>query len=182
MTIHQIFESVGVVIVSLGGAGVLITAFSGWLGKVWAERALQDERAKNENLLEQLKKELDLLKQKELTRHLDKLTVYREVIVLISEMLRELEAVAAGTQSEITAEVKRNFSLNRNKIYGYISLVSTQEVMDNYNEMIDFLLPVVYEEKKETWSDMRTKADILLNSMRLDLGIKEGGIIYRGKR
>jgi hypothetical protein len=126
MAIKEIFEAIGVVVVSLGGAGFLIIALSGWLGKVWADRVLQDVISKNERMLEELKKELDLLKQKELTRHFDKLAVYKD--------------------------------------------------------MIDFLMPVIYEGKKETWADMRIKADALLNSMRLDLGVNEGEISYRGNR
>lgn len=182
MAIKKILEAIGVVVVSLGGAGFLIIALSGWLGKVWADRVLQDVISKNERMLEELKKELDLLKQKELTRHFDKLAVYKDIIHLVSEMLRELEAVASGKQKEITPDVERSFSLNRNKVYGYISLTSTQEVMDKYNDMIGFLIPVIYEGKKETWGDMRVKADALLNSMRFDLGISEGDISYRGDR
>ena len=54
--------------------------------------------------------------------------------------------------------------------------------MDKYNEMIDFFMPVVYEGEAASWTEMREKADGLLNAMRLDLGIKDGNIVYRGTR
>jgi len=177
----------------LGGSALLLGAFSHWLGGLWAKRMLQDERAKheqslqelkakNEAALEDLKAQIDTLKQKELNRHFDKLAIYKDVIHIVSEMLRELEAMASLKQASINPEVEHSFALNRNKAYGYISLVSCQEVLDKYNDMIDFFLPIVYEGGEATWEEMRDKADSMLNSMRKDLGINEGNIVYRGAR
>lgn len=182
MSVKEIFEVSMAIIGSLGGAALLLAAFSSWLGNVWAKRMLQTERAKNEKVLEEVKKELDILKQKELTRHFDKLAIYKDIVHLISEILRELEAVSSAKQARVSFDVEHSFSLCRNKAYGYISLVSTQEVMDKYNDMIDFFIPIMYEGKSATWVEMRTKADALLNEMRADLGIKDSEIIYRGSR
>ncbi|MCH7373902.1 hypothetical protein MM182_00635 [Aeromonas sp. MR19] len=178
----DIFEISLAIIASLGGSALLLATFSSWLGNIWAKRMLQNERAKNESVLEELKKELDVLKHKELTRHFDKLAIYKDVVHLISEILRELEAVALLKQKNINPDIENSFSLCRNKAYGYISLVSTQEVMDKYNDMIDFFIPIMYEGQSTTWEEMRTKADTLLNEMRADLGIKDGQIVYRGSR
>jgi hypothetical protein len=182
MNIDEIFKISAAVIASIGGSALILAAFSSWLGSVWAKRMLQNERAKHSETLESIKKELDLLKQKELTRHFDKLAIYKDVVHLISEILRELEAVSTSKHSSINSDVEHSFSLCRNKAYGYISLVSTQEVMDKYNDMIDFFIPIMYEGEKASWTEMREKADALLNAMRLDLGIKEGNIVYRGAR
>jgi hypothetical protein len=182
MNIDEVFKIAAAVIASIGGSALILAAFSSWLGGVWAKRMLQNERAKHSETLEGIKKELDLLKQKELTRHFDKLAIYKDVVHLVSEILRELEAVSTSKQSSINPDVEHSFSLCRNKAYGYISLVSTQEVMDKYNDMIDFFIPIMYEEESASWNDMREKADALLNAMRLDLGIKEGNIVYRGTR
>ena len=182
ITVKEIFEIAAAIIASLGGAALLLGAFSSWLGSVWAKRMLQNERAKNEEVLEGIKKELDVLKQKELTRHFDKLAIYKDVVHLISEILRELEAVSSSKQETISPDVEHSFSLCRNKAYGYISLVSTQEVMDKYNDMIDFFIPIMYEGQTATWEELRTKADALFNEMRTDLGIKDGTIVYRGSR
>ncbi len=182
MNIEEVFKVALAVIGSLGGGALIVAAFANWLGGIWAKKMLQNERALHSEKLENLKKELDIIKEKDLTRHHDKLLIYRDVVHMVCEILRELEAVAAGRQEMITDETERNFALNRNKSYGYISLTSTQEVMDKYNELIDFLIPVIYENRQESWVNMRQRADNLLNAMRKDLGINEGEIIYRGQR
>lgn len=193
MNIDEIFKIAAAIIASLGGGALLIGAFSNWLGGVWANRMLQNERAKhekslqelktkNEAALENFKAQIDTFKQKELTRHFDKLTIYKDVIHIVSEILRELESVALLKNESINPEIERSFALNRHKAYGYISLVSSQEVLDKYNDMIDFFVPLLYEGKQATWIEMREKADSMLNSMRTDLGIKEGEIGYKGKR
>ena len=110
----EIFEISLAIIASLGGSAILLAAFSSWLGNVWAKRMLQNERAKNESVLEEVKKELDILKHKELTRHFDKLAIYKDVVHLISEILRELEAVALSKQKNINPDVEHSFSLCRN--------------------------------------------------------------------
>lgn len=182
MNIEDIFKVVAAVTASLGSSALLLAAFSNWLGGIWAKRMLQNERAKHSEALESFKKELDLLKQKELSRHFDKLSIYKDVVHIVSEILRELEAVTTSKQDSINPDIEYNFSLNRTKAYGYIVLVSSQEVMDSYNEMIDFFIPIIYEGEKSTWREMRLKADRMLNAMRTDLGIQESNIVYRGIR
>jgi len=138
MSMDDIFKIAAAIITSIGGAALILAGFANWLGGIWAKRMLQNERAKHSNTLESLKKELDLLKQKELTRHFGKLAIYKDVVHFICEILRELEAISTSKQESISPDVDHTFALNRNKAYGYISLVSSQEVMDKYNEMIDF--------------------------------------------
>ena len=193
MSIDEIFKVASAILASLGGGALLIGAFSHWLGGVWAKRMLQNERdkheeslqqlkAKNEAALEDLKVQIDTLKQKELNRHFDKLAIYKDVIHIVSEILRELEAVATSKQRSISPAIAHSFALNRNKAYGYISLVSCQDVLDKYNDMIDFFIPLLYGDKQATWVEMREKADSMLNAMRADLGINEGEVVYRGAR
>jgi len=182
MEIEAIFKVAAAIIASLGGAALLLAAFANWLGGIWAKRMLQNERAKHSELLEELKTELDLIKQKDITRHHDKLAVYKDIVHIVCEILRELEAVTIGKQTTISKEAENNFAISRTKAYGYITLVSSQEVMDKYNEFIDFLIPIVYEGKKSTWTEMRTIADAMLNAMRKDLGITDEEITYKGAR
>lgn len=182
---YETFKIAGAIIASLGGGALLIAIFSSWLGSIWAKRMLQNERAKHAEKLENYTKELELLKDKSLTRHHDKLSAYRESINLVSEILSELEAVAISKKDEISPCIENSFSVNRNKIYGCIALVSNQEVMDSYNALIDFLIPIIYKQNQPTqgsWEEMRSKADTMLNAMRKDLGINDGEIYYRGER
>lgn len=182
MSIDDIFKIAAAIIVSLGGSALIIAVSANWLAGIWAKRMLQNERAKHSEKLENIKTELDLMKQKDVTRHHDKLSTYRDVIQIVSEILRELEAVTTGRKSTVNEEAEKYFSINRNKAYGYIALVSNQEVMDRYNDLFDYLMPIIYEGKKGAWVEMRSKADAMLNAMRRDLGINEGDINYRGER
>lgn len=179
---NEIFAIAGAVITSIGGGALIVAACANWLAGIWANRMLQNERAKHAEKLESIKLELDVLKQKNVTRHQDKLNAYRDVISILSEILRELEAVAIGKQKTISNEAEIYFSKNRTKAYGYISLVSNQEVMDQFNDLFDFLIPIIYEGKEGSWVDMRRKADAMLNAMRRDLGVNDGDIVYRGAR
>ncbi|NVJ99411.1 MAG: hypothetical protein HWE25_14760 [Alphaproteobacteria bacterium] len=56
----ELFDVVVAVIASLGGASVFIFALSNWLGKVWAARLMEQERAKYGMEIEKLKSELTL--------------------------------------------------------------------------------------------------------------------------
>jgi hypothetical protein len=182
MTIEQVLQIGATVVASLGGGALIVAAFSDRLAGIWAKRMLQNERAKHAEALEELKAEILAIKQKELNRHFDKAAIYKDVVHIVAEILRELEAVASNRQAAVSPEVEKAFALHRNKAYGYISLVSSQEVMDRYNDMIDFFIPLLYEGKSATWVEMRELADAMLNAMRKDLGINDSGVYYRGGR
>jgi hypothetical protein len=52
VSLKDAFESAAAVIVSLGGGGAIVYKLSGFLGKLWADRALQSQRAEGERQLE----------------------------------------------------------------------------------------------------------------------------------
>jgi hypothetical protein len=54
--------------------------------------------------------------------------------------------------------------------------------MNKYNDLLDFLIPIIYEGKTGTWEEMREKADLLLNEMRKDLGTNTNKVTYKGNR
>jgi hypothetical protein len=56
----DIFSVATAVLASLGGAGLLLIALSSWLGKVWASRILERERADLAKSIETTKYELTL--------------------------------------------------------------------------------------------------------------------------
>lgn len=68
MTLSDVLEIAGAVMVSLGGAASILFAFSSWLGRVWAERILSKEKAKYAVNLEAFKKELLLESESYKTR------------------------------------------------------------------------------------------------------------------
>lgn len=62
MLIKEIWYTASAVIVSLGGGALLVLTFASWLGKIWATRILEKERAKYQKDLEGYKNDLDELK------------------------------------------------------------------------------------------------------------------------
>ena len=56
--VKLVFQVASAVIVSLGGGGFIVFRLSGYLGKHWADRALQEERHKYEQLNIQLQNQL----------------------------------------------------------------------------------------------------------------------------
>ena len=61
---NEIFEIAGAVIISFGGAGVIILGLSNWLGKVWANKILEKEKAEHSKEIEDYKSRLELELQK----------------------------------------------------------------------------------------------------------------------
>jgi hypothetical protein len=55
MEIKEIIAISGTILASLGGGVVIVFAFSNWLGKVWANRLMEKERAEHNEELERLK-------------------------------------------------------------------------------------------------------------------------------
>jgi hypothetical protein len=56
---NEIWEIAGAIIASLGGGALIIGAFSTWLGKVWAARILESDRAKYQTEIELIKSDLN---------------------------------------------------------------------------------------------------------------------------
>ena len=56
--ISELFSVAGAALLSLGGAGVVLVGLSSWLGKVWASRILEREKAELSKSIEATKAEL----------------------------------------------------------------------------------------------------------------------------
>jgi len=59
MDIRVLIEVAGTILAGLGGAGLIIMAFASWLGKVWANRILEEDRLKYSRELEQIRSDLE---------------------------------------------------------------------------------------------------------------------------
>jgi len=55
MSVSDIFITAGAILGSVGVGGATVAALSGWLGKVWANRLMEQDRAKYASDLEALK-------------------------------------------------------------------------------------------------------------------------------
>lgn len=59
MTFLDVVKLAGAIIVSLGGGGALVFGMSGFLGKLWADRALEKQRHEYAQLTQQAQHQLD---------------------------------------------------------------------------------------------------------------------------
>ena len=106
MTVLQAFEIAGSIILSVCSAGVIIFGLANWLGKVWANRILEGDRARHAQEIEGLKSqlsrqtqetisrletELAIFREKQLRGHSDKIYIYRLVTDIVSDLLADLD-------------------------------------------------------------------------------------------
>lgn len=70
-TATQIFEIAGAIILSVGGAGAVLLGLSSYVGKIWAQRILAQDRQKYETELEALKSRFEA-SNRELQGEIDK--------------------------------------------------------------------------------------------------------------
>lgn len=54
----EIFGIAAAIIASIGGAGAIIIAVSSWLGKVWANRILENQKKEHQREIESFKSQL----------------------------------------------------------------------------------------------------------------------------
>lgn len=59
MSVRDVYEIAQAILLSVGAGGAIVLALSSWLGKVWANRILESERAKHSRDLERLKGDLE---------------------------------------------------------------------------------------------------------------------------
>jgi hypothetical protein len=60
VNLKEVLSISAAILASLGGAGVIVVRFSGYIGKIWADRALEDQRHKYSQLNLQLQNQLDM--------------------------------------------------------------------------------------------------------------------------
>ena len=66
--LQEVLAVASTVLLSLGGAGAIILGLSSWLGRVWAEKILQNARYEHELRVEKLRAQLQRDVESELER------------------------------------------------------------------------------------------------------------------
>lgn len=195
MSLGDVLAIVTTVIVAFGGAGAIIVVVSAWLGKLWADKLMNADRAKHESALAKLRSELDqfnqieiekvrtelgLSKEHRLREISDKIHIYRLMVDLISEVLAHFDRAPAELKA-FEPEKFSSFNAQRLRLYGYMSLTSPQEVMDAQDQLVDYLLKVAYGSERYEWPTVRGRAIALINECRKDIGFDSTPISYNGK-
>lgn len=164
---------------SIGGAGFIILGLSNWLGKIWAQRIMDTERAKHEKDLEKLRAEILIKNEQYLKGFHDKLVIYREVVNLIADVLADFD-VAHEKKTPLDEARLDMMNRRRMQVYGFLAMITSQEIMDAQDRLMDHLLMVAHGSEPYVWAKVRELAIALLNEMRKDIGIDITPIKYNG--
>lgn len=128
--------------------------------------------------LTRLQKDLDLLKQKELSGHQQKLNTYRLVFDVLAEIYSDLQV--AFTQGQLE-QVRDKYNRCWVRCYGYLSMMASQEVMDAFDRLNDYIIKVLFgRQQARTWGETRKLVLSFINCMRKDIGLGTGEIQYHG--
>ncbi|WP_375749995.1 hypothetical protein [Vibrio sp. HN007] len=179
---ESIFKVSAGFLASVGSASAIILGLSSWLGKVWAQRILEQEKNRMATELEAVKRDLDLAKDKLLSNHSDKIAIYRMVLDTVADILAAFDANETQklTPEEAT-KAFNSFNKNRIRLYGYLGMLAPQEVMDAQDKLVDLLLLVSHGNATYDWEQVRELALGLINEVRKDIGIDKSPISYNGK-
>jgi hypothetical protein len=199
MATEEIWKTAGAVLAALGGGGIIVAAFSGWLGKLWAEKLMAKEKAKYENELAELKSRLErsnqdgvarlqtdlgIFKDTYLRQHNDKIGTYGYVFNVVSEFLADLDMIRLGKKPD--GDAYDRFNRGRLKAHGYLAMLAPQKVMDAWDSFTDHIFTTLEKSQannyQDDWKEMRQRAYILINAIREDIGIDKSPVEYRGRR
>jgi hypothetical protein len=190
MNWEETFKLISAMLVSIGGASIIILGLSTWLGKVWANRILEKEKAQ----LTQLTKEHEIrFSQLHIERAQVIKQIYGELGELYDSMVSllkyfqgvdepKMEEKAKAFQDAHTKFIK---SISKNKIYfskesceimERLSFASRDAYIDITTYPIDprdpeiFATPGLYRERSDLWEEVREKFknDIIKLKERLE--------------
>lgn len=196
MTVNDVLAFVGLTVTALGGGGVIVFGLSGFLGKLWAERLMANAQAENarelaaqtdtlrretEQVLGELKLILEIAKDKHLQLFHDRRVAYQEIIDLVAEVLASFDrSILLNDGNPALKMLDQN--KQRIRIFGYMSLVAPQSVLDTFADLETYLLEVAEGSTPYAWEKARELSVKLLNEMRGDLALEAGKIAYTGTR
>jgi hypothetical protein len=197
MNVSEIFGITAAIIASLGGGGAIVLTLSSWLGKVWANRLMVQDRGKyeqefaklqaelrhnSERELTNIKIDLDIFKEKRLRTDSDKIAIYRLSVDIIAEILGDMDYLQLTKQPPPDALQRYDkFNRDRIKAYGYLAMLAPQNVMDAFDALFDHLILLTQGQEPYEWKKVRDLGIALLNEVRKDIGIDQSRIEYRGR-
>jgi len=167
MDVKEIWSVAGAVILALGGGGVLVFALSSWLGKVWATRIAQAEKARFANDLETYKAELGQLA----SDRADALTRKRDIYGGLVTSMR----VFSGTPGSASPAAQREF----NAAYDQASLWASEEVAHAVGLLLDLLVKNSASPGAVSNDALKDAYRKCVGAMRRDCGFPDTTFSYR---
>jgi hypothetical protein len=161
-----IWSTAAAVVVSLGGGGLLVFALSSWLGKVWANRIADAERARFARELEGYKNELQRLSEE----RRDGLTRKRDIYAQVATSMRVF--LAAG-RSASDAE-KRDFL----KAFDQAALWASEDVAKALGNFLAQSTRNANQPGSVSNDEFKDAYRACLNAMRRDCGFPDTTFNY----
>lgn len=161
-----IWSTAGAILVSLGGGGVIVFALSSWLGKVWATRMADAERARFARELEYYKSELQQLSEERRDALARKRDVYGRVVA-------SMRVFIGGGQPASDAE-KRDFLL----AFDQAALWASEEVAQSLSHFLDQSVRNTKEPGSVSNDDFKNAYRACVNVMRRDCGFPDTAFNY----
>lgn len=200
MTFFDLLRIASLVIASLGGSGMIVFALSSWLGKVWADRLMQKQRAIYEREIEEFKAETLRLLEREKAIHQQELETFKAQLVrdsdLAAQTLRERLALYKDSIApildiyahihtrieEVDAETWQDFEHKRLVVAATLGMFAPLPVFERYNDTVDYLQDCREGSQHFDFSRFRQLGFYFIDAVRRDLGIHTEPLAYYGPR
>jgi hypothetical protein len=194
-----IAEIAASIIVALGGGGAIVFGLSSWLGKVWADRLMQKEKAKHDQDLEDFKakairkleeekahyeRELEnfkshLERENKRAHHTfeERIAFYKEAMTPVIDLITESQRTAGKLEQTTWFEFEKK-RLATSIQFAMFASVDTSQA---YDTLIDYIFDCSENKKQFSWPELREYAYKVVNEIRKDVGAT-GEAIYQGTR
>lgn len=171
----EAFEIAQAVLLALGGGGAIVLVLSSWIGKIWAERILANEKHTYDKQLDQFKTEIQFIKERASLNYQQKLELYKAV----TGPLVEISALI--NRDGLTADHVNEFDRQRLYITSHLVLFAPENVVHSFNDIVDYLYNSLDSNNYEFYI-FRGMAMQFLSEMRKDIGIYLDDVRYKGNR
>ncbi|HMO86812.1 MAG TPA: hypothetical protein PKC18_18025, partial [Lacipirellulaceae bacterium] len=166
-TATDLWSLAGAILLSLGGGGAIVIVLSSWLGKVWATRIAESEKARFAKDLEGYKSELQALADERREGLARKRDVYGKLIA-------SMRVFQAGSRPA-NADEQREFLL----AFDQAALWASEPVTQALGEFVDAVVHNTQQRGSVSNDELTRRYAECVNAMRRDSGFPETTFIYR---
>jgi hypothetical protein len=144
MTLAQIFEVSGAILVSIGGAAAIIFGLSSFLAKVWANRILESDRDKYRQEIERLKHD-NALQKSSYERYMDLIVDYHDFIYRHYRVAQNAASFdVLNFENKPKVNTKRNFVEHidgfrdeLNQMEGRLRIILPKQILDLHEDHLN---------------------------------------------
>lgn len=178
MRLSEFAKIVAAVIVSLGGGGAIVAGLSNWLGKLWAARFMEAEKAHYQRELEALKADLSRASDRTGQTLREKLSLYKEAIPPVVDLITRYQL----TPTDLSSEALDEFERKRLTTTALLGMFAALPVFEAYNDLVEYLYDCHDGTHAFAFHEFRVLAFKMLSEIRRDVGIEGDELAYRGSR